>query len=124
MSTTLEWKDKPVKYLRDQVVDQLKYSLANDHLEIEELEQLVRLALSTPNKAELLSLTVDLPVKESVALQSPERELVAYQEQESITDFISGSKRSGVWVPPKQLNILSVMSDTRIDFERWSLRRM
>jgi len=122
MSSTLEWKDKPVKYLRDQVVDQLKYSLANDHLEIEEFEQLVRLALSTPSKTELLSLTVDLPVKEVVAQQSQERELVAYQEQESITDILSASKRRGVWVPSKQMNVLSVLSDTGLDFREVELK--
>ena len=31
MSASREWKDKPVKYRRDKVVDQLKYNLANNH---------------------------------------------------------------------------------------------
>lgn len=116
MSSSLEWKDKPVKYLRDKVVDQLKYNLAHNHLEMDEFEQLVNIALQTQSKAELLSLTADLPPKDVAAIPSPEQELAAYQDKESVLSILSETKRKGSWIPSKQLSVLTVMGEAEIDF--------
>ena len=116
MSTELEWRDKPVKYLRDKVVDQLKYSLTNNHLEIDEFEQLVRIALRTQSKSELLSLTADLPTKEIIEIKDQEQELLAYRDTMSVKTILSETKRNGIWFPPKQLKVLTVLGDTEIDF--------
>ncbi|MBT4269629.1 MAG: hypothetical protein HOD85_35935 [Deltaproteobacteria bacterium] len=111
-----EWKDKPVKYLRDKVVDQLKYNLAHDHLEIDEFERLVRMALSTQSKTELLSLVTDLPPKDKTAIKNQELKLVDYENKESMINILSASKRKGMWVAPKQLRVLTVLGETEIDF--------
>lgn len=116
MTSSLEWKDRPVKYLRDKVVEQLKASYAKDHLELEEFEQLVQLALSTQSKSELLSLTADLPESESPVVRDEIRELSAYRDVETISCFLSENRKKGIWVPSKQLNITTVMGDSIVDF--------
>ena len=116
MSLSLEWKDRPVKYLRDKIVDQLKYNLVHDHLEIEEFEQLVQLALRTPSKSELLSLIADLPKKEDFEIENQEQELAPYRKQESIVGILSQSKRKGMWIPSKQLKVVSILGETELDF--------
>lgn len=121
MSASLEWKDKPVKYLRDKVVDQLKYNLANNHLEIDEFEQLVKIALSTQSKSELLSLTTDLPAKDQTEIKTQEQELEAYKDKESMISILSETKRKGMWIPPKQLRVLTVLGDSEIDFREVQL---
>ena len=123
MSSSLEWRDKPVKYLRDKVVDQLKYSFAHDHLETDEFDQLVRLALNTQSKTELLSLVSDLPVKTADDLVTQERDLAILEESESITNILSESKRIGIWTPPKYLKVLNVLGDSQIDFRDVQLER-
>lgn len=116
MSESLEWKDKPVKYLRDRVVDQLKYNLVNDHLEIDEFEQLVKMALTTPSKSELFSLVTDLPAQVETGTKHQENELAAYKDKDSIINILSESKRKGVWFPPKQFRVLNILGETEIDF--------
>lgn len=74
MSSELEWRDRPVKYLRDKVVNQLKYNLSKDHLEIDEFEQLVKIALSTQSKKELFSLLNDLPKENESGITDQNRE--------------------------------------------------
>jgi uncharacterized protein YjbI with pentapeptide repeats/class 3 adenylate cyclase len=115
-SSSQEWKDEPVKYLRDKVVDQLKYNLAHDHLEIDEFERLVRMALSTQSKAELLSLVTDLPPKDKTGIKNQGLKLVDYENKESMINILSASKRKGMWVAPKQLRVLTVLGETEIDF--------
>ena len=121
MSTSLEWKDKPVKYLRDQVVDQLKYSLTHNHLEIDEFDQMVRIALNTQSKSELLSLTTDLPAKTDSALENVNQELARINEIESVTTILSSSKRKGNWHVPKLLRVFNVLGDTLLDFREVQL---
>jgi hypothetical protein len=120
---SLEWKDKPVKYLRDNVVDQLKWNLANNHLELDEFEQLVTIALDTQSKAELVSLTADLPPKNETELTNQEQQVAASRDAKSIVCILSESKRTGIWVPPKHLRVVTVLGDTEIDFREVQLEQ-
>ena len=120
MNMSLEWKDKPVKYLRDKVVDQLKFNLEKNHLEIDEFEQLVKIALSTQNKSELLSLTNDLPTKDETEIKNQELELEAYRDKDSLISILSNLKRKGNWVSPKQLRVVTVLGAAEIDFREVS----
>ena len=120
MSISPEWKDRPVKYLRDKVVDQLKLNLAKNHLEIDEFEQLVNIALSTQSKSELLSLTNDLPTKDETEIKNQELELDAYRNKDSLVSILSDLKRKGNWVPPKQLRVVTVLGAAEIDFREVS----
>lgn len=116
MTSSLEWKDRPVKYLRDKVVEQLKASYARDHLELEEFEQMVQLALSTQSRSELLSLTADLPEGNSPVVRDELKELSVYRDVETISCILSENRKKGIWVPSKQLNIITVMGDSIVDF--------
>ncbi len=116
MSSSLEWRDQPVKYLRDKVVDQLKYNLSQDHLEMSEFEQLVKIAVSTKSKSELLSLVNDLPQKSEVRKISPQKELVSDIDKGTMISVFSESVRKGKWEPPKQLKVITVFGGAKIDF--------
>jgi hypothetical protein len=116
MNSLVEWKDKPVKYLRDQVIDQLKYSLTKDHLEIVEFDQLVRIALSTNSKSELLSLIKDLPSKDEIGKKNQEQNIAAYSEEEKMFCIFSGSKKEGGWIPPKHLKVVTLFGGADLDF--------
>ena len=118
-SFPLEWKDRPVKYLRDKVVDQLKYNLVHSHLEFDEFEQLARIAINTQSKTELLSLIEDLPVKDTT--ESTKQELVPYSEEESIINILSSTKRKGAWSPPKHLKVTTVLGESALDFREVKL---
>ena len=120
MSTSTEWKDRPVKYLRDKVVDQLKFNLAENNLEVDEFEQLVNIALSTQSKSELLSLTNDLPTKDESEIKNQGLELESYRNRESLVSILSDLKRKGNWVPPKQLRVVTILGATEIDFREVS----
>lgn len=116
MDTSLEWKDKPVKYLRDNAVEQLQWHFAKNHLEFDEFEQRVTIALSTQSKAELASLTADLPAREDTKKPNREVDLAVYRDTQPILSILSETKRTGIWVPPKHLRVTTVLSETELDF--------
>ena len=111
-----EWEDKPVKYLRDNVVEQLKWNLAQDHLDVEEFEQLVAVAFSTQSKSELLALTRDLPTPQHTAVQPIEQELALYKETKSLVTVLAESRKSGLWALPKNLRVVTALAETTLDF--------
>jgi hypothetical protein len=117
MTPTTEWQDKPVKYLRDVVIEQLKYNLANNHLETEEFDQLVRLALSTQSRRELLSLTKDLPVKGGAGPVDRTGRAPAETDPASVVCILSSSKRPAVPAGELgELNVTTVLGELELDF--------
>lgn len=114
MKDLVEWKDKPVKFLRDQVIEQLKFNLTKGHLEIDEFEQMVRFSLTTQSKKELLSLAEDLPEKELVPASSVDFD--AYEAKESVISILSNQKKGGRWAPSKLLRVLTVLGSAEINF--------
>lgn len=120
MDSLVEWKDKPVKYLRDRIIDQLKYNLSKDHLEMQEFEQMVNIALTTQSKSELLSLVADLPTKGGNEIKKPETGIEITGNRDSITCIMSEIKRNGNWLQSRDLKILTVMGASEIDFSEVS----
>lgn len=118
MKSLSDWNDKPVKYLRDKVIDQLKYNYAQNNLEAEEFERLVSIALSTQSKSELVSLVADLPKSNGSESKLQAKGLMPTKDKGSIICVFSGINRKGVWIPPKQLKIITVFGGAEIDFRQ------
>lgn len=116
MNSLVEWKDRPVKYLRDKVISQLKYNLGKDHLEIEEFDQMMRVALSTQSKSELFSLVADLPKDDSPETQESDYKPDVYRNRDMLVSVMSEQKRIGNWFSSKQLRVITVMGASEIDF--------
>ena len=126
MNSPVEWEDKPVKILRDKVITKLKTHYALDHLDNDDFEQRLDVATNTKSKKELLSLITDLPeVQSSDAEQKQKYPLINKDEirnAETITNIFGGTDRTGVWLPPKQLNVLNIFGGTDIDFREAKLK--
>ncbi len=113
MNLPVEWKDEPVKILRDRVIEQLKYNYAHDHLEDDEFEKRLDIATNTKSKKELLLTIEDLPdfkidevkpsKKTGVSINKSE-----VSESEFLVHVFSGTTRKGIWNPPKKLNVVSI----------------
>jgi hypothetical protein len=111
---------------REQKISELSTHFANDDITLEDLERRIERVYKAANVAELDSITSDL--RSVVAASSPQgrgeiapfgRKDVAPPMYERARDRIlaimSSTRRMGRWAVPRNLDILAVMSDTKID---------
>ena len=108
--------------LRERAIEQLSAHFAQDDLTLEELERRIERAYRAENAVELDALTADL--RERATLPSPPRsapQSVAARtdagtpEYDRILAVMSETRRTGLWSVPQRLDLVSIMSDTRID---------
>ena len=111
---------------REQKISELSQHFANDDLSLDELERRIERVYKAASVSELDAITSDLqapqlpavgrpaaaPVSSAVARQSvsnlpaPRSRLLA---------VMSESKRTGRWLVPPRLDVVSLMADTKID---------
>lgn len=117
--------DQPVPSLnraREQKISELSQYFATDDLSIEELERRLELVYKSTTVAELEAITADLrtvPV-DSTALDAggaaARRQALARDARQGRFLAIMGeSRRTGRWLVPNALRVISLMSDTRLD---------
>jgi hypothetical protein len=105
---------------RERTIDLLGRHFANDNLSLEDLERRIELAYRASDVPALRELTKDLPETGSpgtvaVRPSAPVPELFA-PETGRILSIMGQTKRHGVWQPPRDLRVISVMSETTLDF--------
>lgn len=114
--------DAPVPSLnraREQKINELSQHFANDDLSVDELERRIELVYKAATVADLEAITADLrlapqPVGESVVVSR--RKVVTPDARYGRLLAIMGeSRRTGRWLVPGALRVISVMSDTRLD---------
>lgn len=120
---------------REQKISELSQHFANDDLSLEDLERRIERVYKSTSIAELDSITADLraiaipgiagtpataardrlsrvaresvdAANPSVAVELPRSRLLA---------FMSSTRRIGRWAVPRELRVVAVMSDTRLD---------
>lgn len=112
---------------RERAVDRLRAHYVRDDIDVETYERLVDVAWAAESKAELEQLMSRLPAlpdseqpsassdvapRRTSALASP-----AEQKDHGFqVSILSGSERTGSWVPPKRLHTLAVMGGAGLDF--------
>lgn len=115
--------DAPVPTLnraREQKVSELSQHFANDDLSLEELERRIELVYKAGSIAELDAITADLRAAAPAATSEP---ALGVRHQVAMPDARHGrllaimgeSRRTGRWLVPGALRVVSVMSDTRLD---------
>jgi len=98
------------------VIAQLSQHFAYDSISLDELEQRIERAYHATSVEALRTLTSDLPATAAEAqARRPAVPEVYVPERERILSVMSGTKRRGVWRPARTVEVLSIMSDTRLD---------
>lgn len=102
----------PTREDRDKVTAELCEHFAAGHLELDTLESRLAAVDEADNVAELENLIGDLPVlagPQAPAVEPPAGRGWALA-------VMGGSRRKGVWAPPRQLNAIAVMGGVELDF--------
>ena len=116
--------DAPVPSLnraREQKINELSQHFANDDLTIEELERRIELVYKAGTVADLEAITADLgiatpaPVARDATSVAPRRVLPTDARRGRLLAIMGESRRTGRWLVPGELRVVSLMSDTRLD---------
>lgn len=119
--------DAPIPSLakaREIKISELSTYFANDDLSLDELERRIELVYRATSAADLEQITADLneatmsrPADGRANAVSRAMSATAIDSAPStrLVSLMSSTKRVGRWAVPRELDILAVMSDTRID---------
>lgn len=108
--------------LRERAIEQLSAHFAQDDLTLEELERRIEQAYRAENAVELDALTADLreramlpPLTAQQGVAPRQRMDTETREYDRILAVMSETRRTGLWSVPQRLDLVSIMSDTKID---------
>jgi len=111
---------------RQVTIDRLCAHFAADHLETEEFERRLDRAYAAQTGAELITLEQDLPelspdVETSRPVPAPLPAASvdttrATRDRESMFAILAGTKRKGIWTPPRRLNTFTILGEAELDF--------
>jgi hypothetical protein len=117
--------DAPVPSLnraREQKINELSQLFANDDLSIDDLERRIELVYKAGSVAELEAITADL--RAVAPAEEPGRATGTTKKHQLVTPdarygrllaVMGESRRTGRWLVPGALRVVSIMSDTRLD---------
>lgn len=122
--------DASLDTARSRVVDLLSSHFAHDGMPVEELDRRLDLAYRAQSLADLETLVRDVPQAPAALARIPSG-VPAYtgeldydepgSESERILAIMSETNRTGLWVVPRRLEVVSVMSETVLDLRQASL---
>jgi hypothetical protein len=109
---------------REQKINELSTHFANDDLSLEDLERRIERVYKAASVVELDEITADLrravsaspPVPAGASSRSTALASNYQAESGRLLALMSSTRRIGRWVVPHRLDVLAVMSDTKIDF--------
>lgn len=115
----------PLDAARDRVVDLLSAYFAHDGIPVEELDRRLDAAYKATSILELEALVRDLPNGQAALAritaplpavrEEPSVQFGYAEESERILAVMSETRRRGLWVVPRQLDVVSIMSETELD---------
>ena len=108
---------------REQKINELSTHFANDDLSLEDLERRIERVYKASSIAELEEITADLrqavAPSQSLSPSAPGSKIVtsAYRAAEGrVLALMSSTRRVGRWAVPQRLDVVAIMSDTKLDF--------
>jgi hypothetical protein len=109
---------------REQKISELSNHFANDDLSLEDLERRIERVYQAASVAELEEITADLrravapPGSMPMGTSSRSTTVATSYELAStrLLSLMSSTRRVGRWAVPQTLNVVAIMSDTKIDF--------
>ncbi len=122
MTDMEEYDHGPTKKAREEVIEKLKEQYSLDNLDFEVFERRLEIATNTASRRELYSLISDLPsedVSEQAYRESGANVSInrgAVKENDTFIAILSGAERKGVWKPPRQMKIMSVLGGVDLDY--------
>lgn len=121
----------PLDAARDRVVDLLSAHFAHDGIPVEELDRRLDAAYKATSILELEALVRDLPNAQlglarmtapaPAYREEPSVELGYAEESERLLALMSETRRRGLWVVPRQLDVVSIMAETELDMRQASI---
>lgn len=106
-----------LRHRREHTIERLCEHFARDHLEAEELEDLIDRAHRAVTVAELDNLLVGLP--ELTAQSSPQMAVArpaAADAHQVVVAIMGGAERKGAWTPSRNLHVVAFMGGSLLDF--------
>ncbi len=102
---------------REKVIELLSQHFANDNLTLEELEHRMELVYQASSIQSLRDLTRDLPTEPAPSAERSRAPVpqAFMPEHGRIVSVMAQTKRTGVWQPPRDLDVWCVMSETLLD---------
>lgn len=121
----------PLDAARTRVIDMLSAHFAHDGIPVEELDRRLDAAYKATSLLELEALVRDLPNAHAALArisahptayrEEPSVQLDYPEESERILALLSETRRRGLWVVPRELEVVSIMSETELDLCQASL---
>jgi len=118
-------EDRPLKKVREEVIDQLVMNYAHQEITLEAFEKRLDVAIDTEDRALIMEQVADLELKADDQYQKTKQEKLSKDEgffdsnpdnHEKIVRVLSSSKRNGPWVVSEKISVKSILSDHTLDF--------
>jgi len=120
---TVILNDRPREQVKEEVIDILVHNFSHGVISSEAFERRLDVVIAAESNAEMMAEVDDLDVTPDAMIKqnrekhfsvnySPE----AVEDEDYIVNIMSGSDRSGHWVVPNRLNLISIMGGSTIDF--------
>ena len=115
--------DRPMENVREEVIDQLIFNYSHGHLSMQAFERRLDQAMSTSDHQQLVELCADLELREDQQYSqykasefAPKYAAEEFDDEESIVNIFGGSDRTGQWLVPKRIKVLSIFGGANLDF--------
>ncbi|MFV1998466.1 MAG: DUF1707 and DUF2154 domain-containing protein [Acidiferrobacterales bacterium] len=118
-------EDRPVKNIREEVIDQLVMNYGHEEITLEAFEKRLDTAMDTEDRNVLLELVADLDLTTDNQYQKTKSERLSKDKHyfdndsnghEKILKVLSSSKQNGPWVVGGEIGVTSILSDFTLDF--------
>lgn len=118
-------EDRPLKKIREEVIDQLVMNYAHQEITLEAFEKRLDVAIDTEDRALIMEQVADLELKADDQYQKTKQAKLSKDEHffdsnpdnhEKIFRVLSTSKRNGPWVVSEKISVKSILSDHTLDF--------
>jgi hypothetical protein len=120
---TVILEDRPIENVREEVIDTLIYNYSHGVISSEAFERRLDQAMASQNHQEIVNLATDLKkTTDSEFTSQKERQFnVNYaagdnDETDTIVNIFGGSGRSGQWIVPSEIRIITIFGGADIDF--------
>lgn len=122
-SMPVNFQDKPIELLREEVIDQLIMNYGHGEISLQAFERRLDQAYELSDHQQLHALTDDLVLEVNKEYAEKKREQfgIRYASEPGdsldwMVDVMGGSKRGGAWRVPSELRVITVMGGSEVDF--------
>jgi len=116
-------EDRPLKKIREEVIDQLVMNYAHQEITLEAFENRLDLAMDTEDRSVLMEQVADLDLATDNQYQKTKEEKLSKDKYyfydghtEKITTVLSSSVQNGPWITGEKISVTSVLGDCTLDF--------